>query len=81
MGDGISFTSAAIRRCPDYSAGDRQKKEKKRSSPLWLIISVDYEEIQVFFCMYWNDSFIFIIANQKFYWISGNTKLLRLDFH
>ena len=27
MGDGISFTSAAIRRCPAYGVGDLQKKK------------------------------------------------------
>ena len=48
---------------------------------LILIINVNYEKIQVFFCIYWkaNDSFVFIIANQKFCRTSGNTELPQLD--
>ena len=46
---------------------------------LSLMISVNYEKIQIFFEFTGNASFVFIIANQKFYWASGNTELLQLD--
>ena len=43
---------------------------------LILMISVDYEKYNYFSVCTGNDSFIFIITNQKFYWTPGSTDLL-----
>ena len=48
---------------------------------LILMISVDFEKnLNIFpYVCTGNDSFIFIIANQKFCWTSRNIEILQLD--